>query len=231
LLFLLACQQPAKQVAKPSAQPQVRATVVTIQTKIEPGNKSFTTVLVIAGDLARSLDELDHWRLYDTKKNSVTFVDEIAKTSHTESFAALSAARRAADAKPLPDSLPRAELAITSNHRSLQNADAKLSVIRLGGYQRQLWIAQHPLIPTGLFAMMIASRPQLTEAEGVMRAADDALLDVRGFPLADHAELPYGKGRMIVDREVEKIEQKNVPLSLFSIPSASEGSTEQTRQK
>ena len=86
LCFLAACRAPQKPAPKAAAaQPQISATVVTIQTTIQPGNKSFTNALVIAGDRARSMDELDRWRMYDIKKNEVTFVDDITHTAQTKS--------------------------------------------------------------------------------------------------------------------------------------------------
>lgn len=219
LLLFAACKPPQKPAPKGAPEPQIKATVVTIQTNIQPGNKSLSHVLVIAGDRARSLDEVDRWRLFDVAKKEVTFVDDIAKTSRTEALATLAAARRVADATPLPDGTPRAQLVVTNNRRPLQGVEAKQSVIKLGGYQRELWIGQHPLIPEGLFAMMTASRPALTDArEGIMSNVDAALLDVHGFPLADHAELPYGNEKMVVDRSVVKIEQKNVPAAWFAFP-------------
>ena len=44
-----------------------------------------------------------------------------------------------------------------------------------------------------------------------MTRVDEALMNVSGFPLADHAELPFGNKKMIVDAQVVKIEQRDVP--------------------
>ena len=58
LLIVVACQK--KEPLKPApAQPKSRATVVTIQTTLQPSKKTFTHTLVIAGGKARSLDELE----------------------------------------------------------------------------------------------------------------------------------------------------------------------------
>ncbi len=53
----------------------------------------------------------------------------------------------------------------------------------------------------------------------MMNASDDGLSKVRGFPLVDHAELPYGKSKLVVDRTVVKIENRDVPESLLIISS------------
>jgi hypothetical protein len=195
----------------------VKAAVVTITTLLQPGARTLTHTIVIAGGHARSSDELDRWRLFDLAKGEVTFVDDIAKTYRRASLKALVADRKAADAEPLPDGLPRAQFTVTNEARTLLGIEAKESVVRLGAYQRQLWIGAHPLIPQGLFAMMEASRPEAGSAAGVMRDADAALLDVKGFPLAEHAELPYDNEKMVLDRTVVQVEQKMVPQSSLSI--------------
>src|SRR5207248_2660690 len=157
-----------------------------------------------AGDRARSSDELDRWRLFDLAKKEVTFVDDDARTYRRVPLKALLDDRRDADARPLPDTLPRAQFTVTKDARTLLGIPTKQSVVQLGAYRRQLWIGTHPLIPQGLFAMMEASRPAMTPAPGVMRAVDDALFDLHGFPLAEHAELPYDNQKMILDRTVVK---------------------------
>jgi hypothetical protein len=196
----------------------MRATVLTVQTLTEPGHKTTSHEIVIAKGRARSTDELDEWRLYDLDRNTVTFVDDLARTVRTVGVADAATARRAAVAAPVPDGMPRATFAETNVSKPLQGIIARQSVVKLGGYQRELWIANHPLIPPRLFAAMQATQPATTPLAPVMRAADEALLDVKGFPLADHAELPYGNSRLIVHSAVTKIEQRDVPQALLTIP-------------
>ncbi|HEX7192108.1 MAG TPA: hypothetical protein VF381_11120 [Thermoanaerobaculia bacterium] len=163
------------------AVPQVRATVITIETKVEPENKTFTHAIVVAGDKARSLDEVDHWRLFDLKAKTVTFVDDIAKSYRTEAFA------------------PReSDFHATSETKPLQGVNTTLWTMHKGGYVRQLWIGSHPAIPPQLFSMMSG-------------------IPARGFPLAEHAELPYLNKKLVVDKSVTRIESKNVPASLFVV--------------
>ena len=63
----LACSKEVKVVQKAvtGVEPQVAATVLTIQTNLQPQNKSFTHSIVIANGHARSGDEVDRWRLFD----------------------------------------------------------------------------------------------------------------------------------------------------------------------
>jgi|GEM_PF-5733299 len=182
LLAFAACKAEVKR-APAAAVPQVRATVITIETKIQPDNKTFTHTIVIAGDKARSLEEIDQWRLFDLKANTVTLVDEIAKAYRTQ---------------PLAPARDKHDLDATRETKPLQGVNATLWTERKGGYVRQLWIGNHPAIPPQLFSMM----------SGV---------PAQGFPLAEHAELPYLNKKLVVDKTVTRIESKNVPASLFAI--------------
>jgi hypothetical protein len=218
LAFLFACNKPPAAPAVPKkSEPTVRATVVTIQTTIQPANKTYTHTIVIANNRARSTDEVDQWRLFDFAQKQVTVVDDIAKTIRVQSFADAIATRRAAVAHPVPDGMPRAQFTVTNEQKTLQGVATKQSVIRLGAYQRELWIGSHPLIPRGLFAMLQATEPASSPLAGVTRAADEALLEVQGFPLADHAELPYENKKLVVDNMVVKIEQRDVPAALLTV--------------
>jgi hypothetical protein len=218
VVFIVACNKPpaARPVAKKN-EPAIRATVVTIQTTIQPANKTYTHTLVIANNRARSTDEADQWRLFDFAQKQVTYVDDIAHTIRVQSFDDAMSSRRAAIARPLPDGMPRAQFTVTNEQKTLQGVATKQSVIRLGAYQRELWIGSHPLIPRGLFAMLQASEPASSPLAGITRSADEALLEVQGFPLADHAELPYENKKLVVDNTVVKIEQQDVPAGLLSV--------------
>jgi hypothetical protein len=198
-------------------EPQVRATVVTLQTTIQPLNKTFIHVLTIAGGRARSSQEIDSWRLIDLNRNSVTFVDDITKTYRSESFASLFASRRAAMLEALPDGTPHAKVVATGAMRTIHGLTASQLAVRLGAYQRDLWIANHPALPPQLFTIMTLTQPVDTPLAPAMKALDDALLNLRGFAWEDHAELPYGNTRMIVDTMVLKIEQRDVPQSWLNV--------------
>ena len=183
LIAFAACKAEVKRVATP-AVPQLRATVITIETTIQPQNKTFTHSIVIAGDKARSLDEVDQWRLFDLKANTVTFVDDIGKSYRTEPFA--------------PPKDPH-DLTATHETKPLQSVNAILWTTHKGGYLRQLWIGNHPAVPPRLFSMMSG-------------------INAQGFPLAEHAELPYLNKKLVVDKAVTRIESKDVPASLFAVP-------------
>lgn len=220
LALLFACKPPVAPPAAKKNEPTIRATVVTIQTTIQPANKTYSHEIIIANNRARRTDEVDQWRLFDFAQKQVTYVDDIAHTVRVQSFADAIAARRAAVARPVPDGMPHAQFAVTNAQKTLQGVATKQSVIRLGAYQRELWIGSHPLIPRGLFAMLQASEPASSPLAGITRTADEALLEVQGFPLADHAELPYENKKLVVDNTVTKIEQRDVSATLLAVSNA-----------
>ncbi len=221
LIALIACKPAAPPAPKRPAAPvpQTRATVLTIETAVQPGNKTTSHTLVIAGGRARSSDELDSWRLFDLNNDTVTFVDDVARTFRTVSGKELAKRRRGALDDPLPDSLPRAQFAATGAKKPLQGVTATRSVVRLGGYTHELWIGQHPLIPPQLYAMIVASASPSSPLVPVMKNVDAELMKVRGFPLAEHSELVYGDKKMTVDKQVVKIEFADVPQSWLSVRS------------
>lgn len=223
LVFVAAAACRPAPPAPTSNGPRIRATVVTIQTTLLPQNKTFTHSIVIANGLARSSDEADSWRLFDLQKKQVTFVDDVAGTARSVPLASLLADRRKELAQPLPVPLPRATLAVTGAKRVLLGVEAAEHLIRLGGYERHLWIARHPSLPAELFAMMQASVPGSSPLGGVSRDVDEALMTVDGFPMLDHAEVAFGNKKMVVERSVVKIEQKDVPASWLQVkaPAAS----------
>ncbi|MGZ8711458.1 MAG: hypothetical protein ACXW28_14650, partial [Thermoanaerobaculia bacterium] len=177
LLVIAVCAscKPA-QPAKPAAGPQVRATVVTIRTTIQPDNKTHTHTIVIVGDRARSTGEHDTWRLFDTKAKTVTLVDDVARTVKIETLQAIVRRRSTANAAALPSHYPRATFARANERRTMQGVNAEKVTIASGGYKRELWLAEHSSIPRGLFAMMHASETPSSPLAPMMRDVDRALV-------------------------------------------------------
>lgn len=194
------------------------ATVITIQTTLQPANRTTAHSVVIAESKARSTDEAETWRLYDLAAGTVTFVNDLDRTYRTQPFATILTRRRATLRRPVDRELPAAQLESTGAQRQILGVSATQSTIRLGGYQRELWFGNHPLIPDELFAMIHGSAEPSTRLGAIVAEADEGLIAARGFPFVDHAEMPYGKATMIVERSVSAIQEKDVPVSLLEIP-------------
>jgi hypothetical protein len=220
LAICVACKPTPTQPATSTqpAGPLVRATIVTIRTTMQPEARVQTRALLIAGNLARDTGERDTWRLFDTQANTVTFIDDIERTVRTESLKSLLTQRRTVTAAALPAHYPRVRVERPGTKRLLLGVNAESLVIESGAYQRELWFGEHAGIPRELFSMMHASEPPTKPLAPMMRAADEALLAARGFPLADHAEVPLANEKVIVDRVVAGITTRDVPQNLFAIP-------------
>jgi len=175
-----------------AGEPTVAATVITIRTTLQPQNKTFTHTIAIANGHARSDREVDRWRLFDLDHNTITYVDDLAKTYYTVPV-------DGAPASAGPDR-PKTGLQATGQKRVVQGVEATQFLMRMGGYQRELWIGAPPDVPPQLWGML-----------------DDTFAAVRGFPLIDHAELPYGKSKLVVDHTVVSIDRRNVPQSLLNV--------------
>jgi hypothetical protein len=223
----ISCKQQAPQrpAGTPAAVPQSQATVVTIRTTVEPEKKTYTHSLVIAGGKARHTGELDAWRIFDTKAQTITFVDDMNKTIRVEKLQDAQRRRRAALAAALPPHYPRLSFKVTGAKKPLQGTTATQSVIDINGYHRELWLAEHPEIPEGLFAMMNASERTTSPLAPMMRAVDEALMSTRGFPMLDRAEITYGNQKMVVERSVVSIEKKNVAANALTAPQGYEDVT------
>ena len=220
-MFFAGCNKPAtKPAAKPAAAggPQVSATVVTIRTQVQPSGRAFNHRILIGESVARSMDEADSWRLYDLAANRVTFVDDIEKTVRTVSFDSLVAARRGQLRRSTDTRIPAASYEATDTQKQILHFPATRSVITLGSYTRELWFARHPNIPDQLFSMMHASNPPSKGLAAEVAGPDEALLAVRAFPFEEHAEMPYGKQKMVVDRTVLSVEKQNVAEALLQLP-------------
>jgi len=224
VLLVVACQTKIKHPPRLSTvEPKVRATIVTIRTTVQPANRSFVHSLVIAGERARSGDEVDAWRLFDLKNQSVAYVNDVTKTYRLVPFSTVLSLRREAMAQPLQDEIPSAKFAVTGAKRVLNGVETSQSVIRSGGYMRELWIGSHPQIPEGLFAMMTASAPVSSPIAPMMKEVDAALTAVRGFPLVDRSELPMGEKTLIVEHSVIKVDQRDIPQSWLNVPRTYKG--------
>lgn len=219
LLLFSACRQTPP-AGRPGAAggPTITATVVTIRTTMQPASRTTTHTLLIGETKARSTDEPETWRLYDFGARTVTFVNDLDRTYRTEPADALIAQRRAALRRPVDSPIPNAQFHSTGAQRQVLNVVATQSLIRLGGYERELWFANHPMIPDGLFSLMHASAEPATRLGAIVAEADEGLIAARGFPLIDRAEMPYGKSSMMVERSVVSVQPRDIEASLLEIP-------------
>ena len=220
LLLIAGCRRPPIPPHPSDQTPKTRAVLITIRTTLQPANQAWTHRIVIADGRARSMNETDRWRLIDFTHETVTFVDEIGKTSRAEPFASILARHHKEIARALPEGAREAQFFRAGGKRSIAGVEASEWVLRIGAYERHLWIGRHPLIPDDLFAILEASGSASPQLPGLARPAQEAFLKIAGFPMADVATLPFGRAKLLVDKSVTAIEQRDVPQSWFNVPAA-----------
>lgn len=216
-LLLAGCERPAV-TPDTGGEPVIRATVVTIRTTFQPEKEVVEHEIVIAGNRVRSTAERDVWRLIDTADETVTYIDEIARTVRMQPIAASRKERREATAGSLPSWYPQVALKHEETTRPILGTTARLARIEAGGYRRELWFGRPRTIPPRLFAMLVATEPASSPLAPMMREAEEALLEVEDFPLLDRTELRIGEQRKTIHRAVVSIASRDVPLSLVTRP-------------
>ena len=219
ILAITACDSVPVSLRPREGGPTVNATVVTIRNVVQPGNQSWNQTLLLGPKgRARNLGEVDVWRLFDTSGNTVTYVDNIARTARTESFENILRDRKKEMAGSIPDHYPKPSFAATEEKQTLAGVEARKYTIQSGSYQRELWFGKHANIPPKLHAMMIASADPSSPLAPMMRAVDAKLLELEGYPLADVTRVPIGEEMRIIERRVVKIEEKKVSPAMFEVP-------------
>lgn len=214
----VACEQVAPPAKVAVRVPQVRATVITIRTVVQPESRVWMQTIMIGGGVARASYEQDVWRLFDTNDGAVTVVDAIDRTARRESFESIVTRRRAATATRPAPFIPRVTFTRTGEQTTVLGTIAEGSRIEAGGYRRDLWTARHPAIPPALFSMMHLSEEPTSPLASMMRPVDDAIAEVRGFPMIDRTEVPLGATTMTVTRTVVSITERPVPAALLKVP-------------
>ena len=217
LLILFGCNRSQVQSVKSAVRDDTPATVVTIRTTLAPSNRTSTHTIVIGPSLARSTEENGTWRLYDFKQGRITFVDDVDKSFRTESLQPLMNLRRKRMLSAPAGELPTPVAKATGATRPILGVPASQIVVTQGGYQRELWFGRHPKIPPQLFAMMHVSDGSAS-LRRALQQVDAFLSSARGFPLVDRTEVTYGESKMVVERVVQNVQDKNVPASLLRIP-------------
>lgn len=209
---------PLPQLVRPRPGPRLQAQVLTVDTNLVPENKAFRHLVVIAGNKARIGNELDEWRLFDFDNNTVTFVDDIDRSYRTQTFDSLLREKRTALSRAMPEFLPQADFVDTGEVRTINGFPAQLYIVRLGSYQRSLWMSAELNVPARLFPLMIASEPLTSPYAPAMAPVFEALVELRGTPVIDRSDMVWEGQPRIIEKKLVSAEQRNVPISWLQIP-------------
>lgn len=205
-----------------AAEAGVEATVITIRTDLPHRNVTLRQTLAIAGDKARFLGEADAWRLIDLDDLTVTFVDDITRTTRTRSLQHMQGHRRAAIAAQLPPFIPRATFRKTGQTQRILGRLAAQYEVAAGAYRRELWFPTEQVFPASLFRLVHASEPLSAPYAGILRDVDPLLMRLDGYPLLEKSSVPFGNKTLTVAKNVEKVERRRLALATFRIPAGYE---------
>ena len=221
-LMVAGCQRQPETVvpSPPAARPAslfVPAKVLTIRTDI-PGERAFVHLVIFANGKVRIGNEMNQWRLFDFQNDTITFVNETERSFRTETLQASMRKKRIALAQPV-SFMPRARYQPTGQQKVFEGIPAHQHLILLGDYKREMWISDRVLIEREFFAMQLATEPVSGPYAGVMRDVFDRMVTLQGFPVYDRSEMPYDGKRLVIEKRLTRVEQKNVPLSWITVPS------------
>ncbi|MFN2441831.1 MAG: DUF4412 domain-containing protein [Thermoanaerobaculia bacterium] len=199
--------------------PTVEAKVLTIRESHHPPTRAFLSPIVVFGSKVRIGTDLDQWRLFDLEAQTVTWVDEIARTYRTVSAADLARRRQRQLRTAVPGGIPLIEGGSTGLEAELEGVAAEQWLMKLGGYEREIWLSKEPLAGSGFLRMWLTSEPISEPYAGVMRNVDGALMRQDGFPVYERTAFTWEGGAMVSRRRLVSIETRQVSASLFEIPS------------
>ncbi len=213
---------PAETAARPRAPqsgPTVAATVLTVRESSHPPTRAFLHKIVVAGSKVRLGDEKDQWRLFDLETRTVTWVDDVSRTHRTLALGALLRSRERQLRERIPaEGIRPATVETRDEERIIAGIRARPVTIELGGYRRELWLSETPLVGPLFLRMLIVSEPISEPWAGVMRDAQRALINEQGFPVVDRSRLAWDGGAMLVQRQLVKVETRDVPAAWLAIP-------------
>lgn len=223
LMFALSCAQAAPTREAPARSqkkgPSIPATVLTMRESSHPPTRAFLHKIVVAGPNVRMGDEKDQWRLFDLERRTVTWVDDVARTYRTLSLEELVRERERRLREPVPAAgVSRVSVTASADTMEIAGVHGKRMTMELGGYRREVWISDEPLVSPLFMRMLVASEPISEPWAGVMRDAQRALMDAEGFPIWDRSRLEWKGGELVYQRRLVKIEKKDVPAEWVAIP-------------
>ena len=214
------------EVAKPAAQaaiapisgPTVEATIITVRTVTLPKIREYTHQVVVASGKIRIGDEVDRWRLFDLEQDTVTWVDDITKTFRVHRGDVLRREASAIEGAALPHGIREAEWVRTGGRRNIAGVNAQQYIIRIGAYNRQLWVGSIPRVPEKFLALAFASDMNDGPYRGLMRKVMPAMISLNGFVMLDRSDLPMGTETVSIERTVTAVSQGSIPRGWLAIP-------------
>lgn len=189
-----------------------------VRTSHHPPTRAFLQPILVHGSKVRIGSDLDRWRLFDLEARTVTWVDEIEGTYRTSGAEELIARRRRQLAAAPLSGVSRVEAERTGETMEVAGVVADQWVMRLGTYEREIWLSREPLAGRGFLELFLASEPLSAPNAGVLRDAWGALMTQDGFPVYERSAFQWEGGSLVARRRLVSIESRQLPARLFEIP-------------
>lgn len=197
----------------------VDARVFVYAVKTAPNGQPQTSEVVAVDGKVRLTSELDRWRLFDLQQKAVYEVDEIARRFRKRTLTQLIAEKRAQQRQSTPPTIPPLRYEATGRTETIGGVAAREYVMEMGGFRRELWLAENGDASANFWPLYIASEPIGGAYPARLAGVHLALADVQTFPVADRVTLRYGtNGAMTMTRELVRIENRKVPRALVTLP-------------
>lgn len=217
-------------LARPSLRGRrVRARVLSVRTNMSGKPHGFRHLIIYANNRVRIGNEVDSWRLFDLAARTVTTVDNPTRTYRTESLSSVVRKHRQLLATPIPDLIKPAEVEILSEPARWNNISIRRYRIRSGGYRRELWMSIEPILPEPFWVMYLATEPLAGPYSGILQKANGLLLQSNGFPVVDRSDMEYDGKAMVIEKVLEKVEDRAVPASWLEVPAGYKNLTPVTK--
>lgn len=201
-----------------SSVPTLKGRVISILWTQTGSENAIRHEVLSAGGLVRSTDEVDRWRLLDTRESKVIFVDDIARIRREMTLEELRERKQRLAEGPIPSWFPPPVIQKTGQTRRILEYETDQYVIQAGNYRRELWISRVPLMGTNYMALRFGSDEPGGPFPAALARVHLQLMNLEGFPLLDTITTPAGKTSWGVTKAAEAVQQTDIPRARLEVP-------------
>lgn len=198
IFLLVSCGkgEKAESPAPPPADDAVQALMLTYETVIMPEQKSIRFQVASDGAFVRLGNETENWRLFDTKNETITFVDQTSGIATEVTFQdALAERTRMLAAAPV-EGAPSASIVEGPGEPERGHPTHRVH-IKVGTYSREIVLSTDRLLPDEFFAMKIATDPLDSRYASIMKDVMPVLVRQTGTLLSETNQLTFEEGEPI----------------------------------
>lgn len=221
VILLASCrgsEVPATTTSSAAPPDRVQMLMLTYETVFEPDTRTMRFQISSDGSRVRLGNEAEQWRLFDTTKGTITFVDEIAKTARTVTYDQALTERTALIAQSVSETTPDASVVDGPGEPDRGHPTRKVS-ISVGNFKRDLILSEQTLLPSQFFAMKIVTDPMDPKHAGIMRDVMPTLLRQTGTLISEINVLTFSEGET-VSATTTLVSVNTIPLTgqTFELP-------------